>query len=126
MESKSLDILICDDSILSRRQMKIMLTSITNCNIIEAENGEVAIEKYKKHKTDIVFLDLVMPVKDGITAAKELKEFDSDVYMIVASSVGTQQSIKKALTAGVKDFIQKPVDKTQLIRIVDAFLDWRN
>ena len=126
MESKSLDILICYDSILSRRQMKIMLTSITNCNIIEAENGEVAIEKYKKHKTDIVFLDLVMPVKDGITAAEELKKFDSDVYMIVASSVGTQQSIKKALTAGVKDFIQKPVDKTQLIRIVDAFLDWRN
>ena len=67
-----------------------------------------------------------MPVKDGITAAEELKKFDSDVYMIVASSVGTQQSIKKALTAGVKDLIQKPVDKTQLIRIVDAFLDWRN
>ena len=45
MEDKSLNILICDDSILSRRQMKNMLTSITNCNIIEAENGEVAVRK---------------------------------------------------------------------------------
>lgn len=65
-----------------------MLTSITNCNIIEAENGEVAVQKYKKNKIDIVFLDLVMPVKDGITTATELKEYDSDVYMIVVSSVG--------------------------------------
>ena len=126
MEDKSLNILICDDSILSRRQMKNMLASITNCNIIEAENGEVAVQKYKKNKIDIVFLDLVMPVKDGITTATELKEYDSDVYMIVVSSVGTQQSIKKALSAGVKDFVQKPIDKTQLMRIVDAFLDGRN
>ena len=103
-----------------------MLTSITNCNIIEAENGEVAVQKYKKNKIDIVFLDLVMPVKDGITTATELKEYDSDVYMIVVSSAGTQQSIKKALSAGVKDFVQKPIDKTQLMRIVDAFLDGRN
>lgn len=103
-----------------------MLASITNCNIIEAENGEVAVQKYKKNKIDIVFLDLVMPVKDGITTATELKEYDSDVYMIVVSSVGTQQSIKKALSAGVKDFVQKPIDKTQLMRIVDAFLDGRN
>lgn len=103
-----------------------MLTSITNCNIIEAENGEVAVQKYKKNKIDIVFLDLVMPVKDGITTATELKEYDSDVYMIVVSSVGTQQNIKKALSAGVKDFVQKPIDKTQLMRIVDAFLDGRN
>ena len=103
-----------------------MLTSITNCNIIEAENGEVAVQKYKKNKIDIVFLDLVMPVKDGITTATELKEYDSDVYMIFVSSVGTQQSIKKALSAGVKDFVQKPIDKTQLMRIVDAFLDGRN
>lgn len=103
-----------------------MLTSITNCNIVEAENGEVAVQKYKQNKIDIVFLDLVMPVKDGIATATELKDYDSDVYMIVVSSVGTQQSIKKALSAGVKDFVQKPIDKTQLMRIVDAFLDGRN
>ena len=126
MENKSLKIMICDDSILSRRQMKNMLTSITECTIIEAENGEIAISKYKENKADIVFLDLVMPIKDGITTAKELKEFDPDIYMVVASSVGTQQSIKQALTAGVKDFVQKPIDKPQLMRIVDAFLDGRN
>ena len=68
-----------------------------------------------------------MCIRDsGITTATELKDYDSDVYMIVVSSVGTQQSIKKALSAGVKDFVQKPIDKTQLMRIVDAFLDGRN
>lgn len=103
--------------------MKNMLTSITECNIIEAENGEVALEKYKQNKPDIVFLDIVMPVKDGLTTAKELKQYDSDAYMIIASSVGTQKSIKEALTAGVKDFVQKPIDKTQLMRIIDAYLE---
>ena len=126
MENDILNILVCDDSILSRRQMKNMLTSITNCNILEAENGEIAIKKYKESKPDLVFLDIVMPVKDGLTTAKELKAYDSEAYMIIASSVGTQKSIKAALTAGVKDFVQKPIDKTQLMRIIDTFLEGRN
>lgn len=106
--------------------MKNILTSISECNIVEAENGEIALEKYKETKADIVFLDLVMPVKDGLQTAIELKELDPDAYMIVVSSVGTQQSIKRALTVGVKDFVQKPIDKTQLTRIVNEFLDGRN
>lgn len=126
MGTKVLKILVCDDSILSRRQMKNMLTSITECKITEAENGEVAITKYKEVKPDIVFLDIVMPVKDGLSTAKELKAFDPDAYMIIASSVGTQNSIKEALTAGVKDFVQKPIDKTQLMRIIDAYLEGGN
>jgi len=126
MGNRVLKILVCDDSILSRRQMKNMLSSITECSILEAENGEIAITKYKENKPDIVFLDIVMPIKDGLTTARELKALDADVYMIIASSVGTQNSIKEALTAGVKDFVQKPIDKTQLIRIIDAYLEGGN
>lgn len=126
MENKVLNILICDDSILSRRQMKNMLTSITECNISEAENGEVAIKKYKECKPDIVFLDIVMPIKDGLSTAKELKAYDPDAYIIIASSVGTQNSIKEALTAGVKDFVQKPIYKSQLMQVIDAYLEGGN
>lgn len=123
MKKENYDILICDDSILCRRQMKKMLTSIINCNIYEAENGEVAVEKYKRYKPNIVFMDLVIPIKDGLETSREIITYDPKAYIIIISSVGTQKSIKESLTIGVKDFIQKPIDKTQLLRLINAFIE---
>lgn len=123
MEKEKLNVLICDDSILCRRQMKKMLTSIINCNIYEAENGEIAVEKYKRYKPDIAFMDLVIPIKDGLETSKEIITYDPKAYITIISSIGTQKSIKESLTIGVKDFVQKPIDKTQLLRLINAFFE---
>jgi two-component system chemotaxis response regulator CheY len=52
-------------------------------------------------------------------------EFDPNANIIIASSVGTQSQLKKALEAGAKDFIQKPLDKDQVLRIVNRHLEGR-
>lgn len=111
MQLDDLKILICDDSILARKQMKDIINSIGSPTIIEAANGQLAIDMYKEHKPNLTFIDIVMPVKDGNAAISEIMEYDSSATIFVASSVGTQSELKKALAAGACDFIQKPIDK---------------
>ncbi len=115
----NLKILVCDDSILARKQMKDIINSIGSPTILEASNGQQAIDMYKEHKPDLTFLDIVMPVKDGNAAITEIMEFDSKATIVVASSVGTQSELKKALTTGASDFIQKPIDKNQVINLIN-------
>ena len=107
-------ILICDDSILARKQLKDIIGSLGSPVFAEAADGQSAIETYKKVKPDIVFLDIVMPVKDCNDAIHEIMEFDSSATIIIVSSVGTQSQLKAALEAGAKDFIQKPIDEKQV------------
>ena len=89
---------------------------------LEAGDGQTAVDIYKKEKPDLVFMDLVIPVKDGITAVKEIKEFDDDALVVIASSSGTQENLKKAIKAGAVEFIQKPWEQEQLENVVKKFL----
>lgn len=118
-------ILISDDSILARKQLKDIILTLGTPTFIEASNGQAAIDKYKEEKPDLVFLDIVMPEKDGNIAIQEIMAHDPKAEIIIASSVGTQSQLKCALEAGAKDFIQKPIDKDQVIKVVTAFLERR-
>lgn len=119
MSQSNIKFLVCDDSILARKSMSAMLNSFGYDNVIEVSNGEDAVNKYKAEKPDIVFLDIVMPVKDGITATKEIIEFDPDAKIVVISSVGTQTHLREVIKAGAKDFIQKPVDQNLLKQVIE-------
>ncbi len=119
MSQDKTKILVCDDSILARKSMTAMLNSFGYEDIIEVSNGEDAVNKYKEEKPDIVFLDIVMPVKDGITATREIIEFNPEAKIIVISSVGTQTHLREVIKAGAKDFIQKPVDADLLKQVLD-------
>lgn len=115
-------ILICDDSILARKQIKDVIAMIGTPTILEASDGEKAIEIYKENKPDLVFLDIVMPKKDGNIAIEEIMAFDKDAKIIIVSSVGTQSQLKCALEAGAIDFIQKPIDKSRITDAVNKYL----
>ena len=117
-------ILIGDDSILARKQLKDIIAQYGGTTFVEAANGQEAIDKFKSDKPDIVFLDIVMPVKDGIAAVKEIRESDPKAVIIV-SSVGTQAQLKNAIEAGAKDFIQKPLNVEQIERVLKNYFEGR-
>lgn len=125
MSMENAKILITDDSILARKQLKDIISTLGSPVFIEAVDGQDAIDKYKESKPDLVFLDIVMPKKDGNAAIREIMEFDSEANIIIDSSVGTQSQLKLALEAGAKDFIQKPLDKDQVLKVVSKFLEGR-
>ena len=109
MNINELTILICDDSILARKQIKDILSTLGTPTFVEATDGQKAIEEYKRVNPDLVFLDIVMPKKDGNDAIQEIMQYDPDA----------------TIESGAKDFIQKPLDKNQLLTIVNNFLEGR-
>ena len=115
MTIDNLKILICDDSILARKQLKDIISTLGTPTFIEASDGQGAIDKYKETTPDLVFLDIVMPKIDGNIAIQEIMAFDPNATLIIASSVGTQSQLKCALQAGAKDFVVKPFEEPRLI-----------
>ena len=119
MKAKEIKILICDDSMLARKNLIATLKKCGIEEIVQVSDGQAAIDTYKAEQPDIVFLDVVMPIKDGITALKEIMEFDSDAVAIMVSSVGTQMHIREAVRVGARDFLQKPATLEQITSVID-------
>lgn len=123
MNFNNTKILICDDSILARKQLKDAINSIGDGAVfVDAKNGQEAVDMYKDQKADLCFLDIVMPVMDGATAVAEITAFDPDAKVIILSSVGTQAQLKKAIEGGAKDFLQKPLEIEALKKVLQAQL----
>lgn len=123
MNINEVKVLISDDSILARKQLKDILQTMGTPTFIEATDGQSAIDQYKAENPDLVFLDIVMPKKDGNIAIQEIMAYDPNATIIIVSSVGTQSQLKCALEAGAVDFIQKPIDNQQVIDVVNKFIE---
>ena len=122
--SNTKTVLICDDSILARKQLGDVIRKFdSEIEIVQATNGEEAVEKYKEVHPALTFLDIVMPKMDGITAVKNIVEYDEDADIVIVSSVGAQTQLKAAIEAGARDFVQKPFSESQVDKIVRAHLE---
>ena len=120
--TKKLKILICDDSALVRKQLSNILSDIGDFEIFYAENGNAAVTKYAEVLPDLSFMDIVMPEKSGIDALKDLVSLNPEARVVMASSIGTQGNLKTAIECGAFDFIQKPVDKSAVEKIVNKIM----
>lgn len=119
MNINELKILVCDDSILSRKKLKDCVIALGCTNVFEAADGEEAVKQYETNKPHLVFMDIVMPKMDGIEAVTEILKIDPNAKIVMASSVGTQSFLKDAIKAGAFDFLQKPFDPEQVKRLVE-------
>lgn len=125
MKLEDAKILIGDDSILARKQLKDIISSLGGRNFLDASNGQEVIDIYKEQSPEVVFLDIVMPVKDGNTAIAEIMEYDPQADIIIVSSVGTQSQLKQAIQLGAKDFLQKPLNRRQIESILNNRFEGR-
>ena len=116
-------ILYCDDSLLVRRQLKEILEEQGFTNLIEASDGEEAVEKFEKEKPDLVFCDIVMPKLDGLEALIKIKNIDKEASVVMISTSGTKLNLTKALNEGAKDFIQKPFDEKRVKKVLSNFIE---
>lgn len=125
MKLEDAKILIGDDSILARKQLKDIISSLGGRNFFDASNGQEVIDIYKEQSPEVVFLDIVMPVKDGNTAIAEIMEFDPKADIVIVSSVGTQSQLKQAIQLGARDFLQKPLNRRQIESILNNRFEGR-
>lgn len=114
-------ILVCDDSMTVRKKLGNTLKSLIPCQVIEAKDGAQAIDLFNEEIPDLVFMDIMMPVKDGLEAVAEIMTMHRDAKIIMLSSVGTKSNLQKALKFGALDFVQKPVEIERLKTILETY-----
>lgn len=122
---KAIKILICDDSKLMRRKLSQSLGKKYDVEILEADNGLKGVELYRSEKPDLVFMDIVMPVMDGVTALKEIMGMDPHAKIVMSTSTGTKEKLKMALEAGAIEFIQKPWTEGQIEAMMEKVVKER-
>ena len=115
-------LLLVDDSGLARRSMRAILEA-NEFEVIEAEDGLTAIEKYFTEKPEIVMLDLVMKGMYGLDVLAKLRELDPTARVIVVSADVQRSSQEMAEAAGASGFITKPVSREDLLAVIGRVLE---
>lgn len=116
-------VLLVDDAAFVRMSLKKILDDMdVGFEYIEAGDGEEAIEKYKIYSPDLVIMDITMPKINGIEAVSRIKEIDDNAKIIMCSSMGYQEKVVDAITAGAKDFIVKPYEASKVVKSIEAVL----
>lgn len=115
-------ILVVDDAAFMRLMLKDILEKNGHTVVGEAENGSVAIEKYKELKPDLVTMDITMPIMEGIEAVKHIKSSDPSAKILMCSAMGQQGMVIQAIQAGALDFIIKPFQADRIITSINKVL----
>lgn len=111
-------ILIVEDYFINQEMLQDMLETLGH-EVDTAEDGEEAVEKYKKNTYDLILMDIQMPKKDGYQAAKEIRSLEKGqkpTFILALTANALSSDREKCLAAGMDDYISKPVDKKQLER----------
>ncbi len=116
-------VLLVDDAAFVRMSLKKILNeSKYDFEFIEACDGEEAVSKYKENSPDLVIMDITMPKMDGISAVRAIREYDHNANIIMCSSIGYQEKVVDAITAGASDFIVKPYEADKVIKSIKAVM----
>jgi two-component system chemotaxis response regulator CheY len=88
----------------------------------EAENGAEAVRLQRELTPDVITMDIVMPVMDGITALREIVRVDKAANVIMVSALGQESLIAEAIETGARDFIVKPFQASRVLKVVQSAL----
>lgn len=108
--------LVVDDSKLARKMTIKNLKELISekCDIIEASNGQEAIDLYEQNNISMCFMDLTMPIVDGFEATKQINAKHKDAKIIIVSADIQEQAMTRAKENGAIGFIKKPINKNNL------------
>ena len=111
-------ILIVDDSRTSRKMLRTLLEEAGHEIVGEAVNGDDGYLKYQELKPDLVTMDITMPTTDGIQALQLIRHYDKEACVVMITAAGQKDKMLQALKEGAAEFITKPFDKEDVIKII--------
>jgi len=111
-------VLIVDDAAFMRIQIKNMLSKNGYEVAGEAENGLVAVERYKELMPDVVTMDITMPDMSGLDALREIIKSDPNAKVVMVSAMGQEAMVRDAILSGAKGFIVKPFKEEGIIAAI--------
>lgn len=120
MEDKK--ILIVDDAAFMRMMIKNSLTGQGYTNIVEAADGQEAVNTYNAEKPNLVIMDITMPNMDGLQALQAIKAADPAAKIVMCSAMGQESMVVDAIRFGALDFIVKPFKPDRILQTVEKIL----
>jgi len=127
MELKSVKILIVDDEEDIREFLEYILKK-EGADVMTAVNGEEALSKAEKEIPDLIILDKLMPILDGISTCKQLRQNDKfqKTKIVMLSAIGEEESQIEGLDIGADDYLVKPIKSKLLISKIKSILRSRD
>ena len=116
-------VLIADDASFMRQMIREIIEPEGYEVVGEATNGVEAVEQYLELHPDLVTMDIVMPKRSGIDAAKVILEEDPGARVVMCSALGQETLVMEALQAGARDFIVKPFKPDSVIATLEKILE---
>ena len=114
-------VLVVDDALMMRKAIGTFLVKAGHV-VDEAANGNQAVAAYKKHRPDLVTMDITMPEMDGIDALRKIHTFDPQARVVMVSALGQKHKVFDALQNGAKGYILKPFTEDKLLSIINELL----
>ncbi len=109
--------IVVDDSPIMRIQLRNLLAQ-AGCQVVgEAASGDEVLALYERHRPDLVTLDIVMPGKDGVTAATELLARHPDAAVVMCTSLTTRDKVVACQKAGVSHYLLKPFQAERAVAV---------
>jgi len=115
-------VLIADDAAFMRMMIKNILTEAGYDIVGEAENGQVAVARYRELKPDLTTMDITMPEMDGLAALREIRGEDPAARVVMCSAMGQQSMVIESIQAGARDFIVKPFQPDRVLEAIEKAL----
>ena len=124
-----MNILIVDDIEDNIESLERLITQFTrkynvNCTVLQAQNGQKAVDICDENKIDLVFMDIMMPVMNGKECCKVLKSSSdtSDIPIIVLSAKSYEEDLREMFELGIDSYITKPFSEKRLLKVVEDYL----
>ena len=119
MAIERIKVLLADDHQLILDGINLLLKDAPDIDIVdEANHGEEVLDVLNRRKIDVILMDINMPVKDGITTTREVKQLFPDVKVLALTMVKEGPIIAKMLDAGASGYILKNTSKDELISAI--------
>jgi CheY-like chemotaxis protein len=120
-----LNILLVDDAPENRMLFNAFFKHSPH-TMSTVENGAIAIDMYTSGDYDLILMDIQMPVKDGLTATKEIRQWEKNngvtpCHIIALTSHAMQEDVEKSIAAGCNAHLTKPINKKKLFDVVEHY-----
>ncbi|SDH48823.1 response regulator transcription factor [Propionivibrio dicarboxylicus] len=117
-------VLIVDDNDLMRTLLRGILRSESYDIIGDAKNGAASLEFIAKTKPDIVFMDVIMPLMDGLEALQRIKELYPEIVVIMITGNPSKENVEESIRNGANGFIIKPFNSARVLDTLNKA--WQN
>jgi CheY-like chemotaxis protein len=117
-------ILIVDDSSTTLLMEEMLLKKYTNFDVVQARNGQEAVETAMAENPDLILMDVIMPKMDGFAACREMRRQEKlrETPIILVTSRGEPENVETGFESGCSDYLTKPIESQELIQMVNGYL----